>query len=83
MNYGYSKENREKLDAAYKAGVDEINNAKSKAAGNTAKLKAIGAMNAVEVAPAGGCNSNLSSVGLCCFLLAVALVAIVLRKREN
>ena len=82
-NNKYSKENRAVLDAAYKAGVDEINNAKSKAAGNTAKLKAIGAMNAVEVAPAGGCNSNLSSVGLCCFLLAVALVAIVLRKREN
>lgn len=82
-NNKYTKENREKLDAAYEAGVAEIKKATNKSAGNVAKLTAEGVMDNIEVAPAGGCNSNLSSVGLCCFLLAVALVTIVLRKKEN
>ena len=62
----------------------EILAAKSKSAGNTAKLKAIGALKAIEASPADkGCSSSVSTLGVSGLALAIGAIVVALKKKEQ
>lgn len=83
-NNHYSDENKAALDAALANGKTEIMAAKSKSAGNTAKLKAIGALKAVETSePKSGCSSSVASMGLGGLVLAIGAVVVALKKKTD
>lgn len=83
-NNHYSDENKAALDAALAKGKTEIMAAKSKSAGNTAKLKAIGALKAVETSePKSGCSSSVASMGLGGLVLAIGAVVVALKKKTD
>lgn len=80
----YTTENKAALDAALESGKTEILAAKSKSAGNTAKLKAIGALKAIEVSPADkGCSSSVSTLGVSGLALAIGAIVVALKKKEQ
>ena len=80
----YSDENKAALDAALANGKTEIMAAKTKSAGNTAKLKAIGALKAVEASePEKGCSSSVASMGLSGLVLAIGAVVVALKKKDR
>ena len=80
----YSTENKAALDAALESGKTEILAAKSKSAGNTAKLKAIGALKAIEASPADkGCSSSVSTLGVSGLALAIGAIVVALKKKEQ
>lgn len=82
-NNHYSDENKAALDAALANGKTEIMAAKTKSAGNTAKLKAIGALKAIEASePEKGCSSSVASMGLGGLVLAIGAVVVALKKRD-
>lgn len=85
-NNKYSAENREKLDGALASGKSTILACKSKTAGNQEKIKAIAALNAIEVqaetsASSKGCVSSLTA-SLFAPLAAIAVLLFV-KKREE
>lgn len=83
-NNHYTEENKAALDAALANGKTEIMAAKSKSAGNTAKLKAIGALKAVETTePKSGCSSSVASMGLGGLVLAIGAVVVALKKKTD
>ena len=90
-NNHYTEENKAALDAALANGKTEIMAAKSKSAGNTAKLKAIGALKAIEASEpeTEGCASNISSstvwsiVAVLLVISGTAGVILLLRKKKN
>ena len=83
-NNHYTEENKAALDAALANGKTEIMAAKSKSAGNTAKLKAIGALKAVETSePKSGCSSSVASMGLGGLVLAIGAVVVALKKKTD
>ena len=83
-NNHYTEENKAALDAALAKGKTEIMAAKSKSAGNTAKLKAIGALKAVETSePKSGCSSSVASMGLGGLVLAIGAVVVALKKKTD
>ena len=83
-NNHYTEENKTALDAALANGKTEIMAAKSKSAGNTAKLKAIGALKAVETTePKSGCSSSVASMGLGGLVLAIGAVVVALKKKTD
>lgn len=83
-NNHYTEENKAALDAALANGKTEIMAAKSKSAGNTAKLKAIGALKAIETSePKSGCSSSVASMGLGGLVLAIGAVVVALKKKTD
>lgn len=90
-NNHYTEENKAALDAALAKGKNEIMAAKSKSAGNTAKLKAIGTLKAIEAfePKTEGCASSISSstvwiiVAVLLVISGTAGVILLLRKKKN
>ena len=72
------------LDAALEEGIQNINNASSAAAGNTAKSRALTALRAVEGSPKGlGTGAVIGIVAACVVVAAGAVTAGVLIGKKK
>lgn len=82
--YRYSDEAKAALDAALEEGIQNINNASSAAAGNTAKSRALTALRAVEGSPKGlGTGAVIGIVAACVVVAAGAVTAGVLIGKKK
>ena len=82
--YRYSDEAKAALDAALEEGIQNISNASSAAAGNTAKSRALTALRAVEGSPKGlGTGAVIGIVAACVVVAAGAVTAGVLIGKKK
>lgn len=82
--YRYSDEAKAALDAALEEGIQNIYNASSAAAGNTAKSRALTALRAVEGSPKGlGTGAVIGIVAACVVVAAGAVTAGVLIGKKK
>lgn len=82
--YRYSDEAKAELDAALEEGIENIYDASSAAAGNTAKSRALTALRAVEGSPKGlGTGAIIGIVAACVVVAAGAVTAAILITKKK
>lgn len=82
--YRYSDEAKAALDAALEEGIENIYDASSAAAGNTAKSRALTALRAVEGSPKGlGTGAIIGIVAACVVVAAGAVTAAILITKKK